>query len=152
MHSLQEKKTRRTFLWAGPAVLAVWALFSPVFGPVMDHHFPERHHSHAHIYFGPPDVDHIHPYQGRHAHGPVQSANVNKMNRSLPAENVPAGVVYLIPLDGMGQDSLAPLTPATQPLNSFPDQGELSLLSAWPLRYDPLQEAYVPLPKRPPRS
>jgi len=118
----------------------------------MDHHFAERQHNHSHIYFGPPDVDHNHPYQDRHMHQPIRSANQNDMNNDLSAPNIPVGVVYLAPLDGMGQDSLASLAPMTQPMNSFSNQGDPPLLLTWPQRYDPLQEDYVSLPKRPPRT
>lgn len=149
MYHLTPKSISRYLLWAGPGVLALWALLSPALGPVLDHHFPERHHNHSHIYFGPPDADHIHPYQDHHAHSLIHWAN----SPDAPsAPNLPKDTVYLAPLDGMGQDSLAPLTSAAQTMNSLPDQGDPSIFSVWPQRVNPLEEAHVPLPKRPPRT
>ena len=152
MGSLEATRIHRTLIWAGSGVLVLWALSTPALGPVMDHHFAERQHNHFHIYFGPPEVDHIHPYQDRHGHRPIRSANQNDMNIGLSAPNISAGVVYLAPLDGMGQDSLASRAPMTQPVNPFSNQGDPSLLLTWPQHYDHLQETYVPLPKRPPRT
>lgn len=152
MHSLEARRICRTLLWAGPAVLALWALFSTALGPVMDHHFAERQHNHAHIYFGPPDVDHLHPYQDHHDHRLILGANDEDMGEGLRTPNVPVDVVYLAPLDVLGQDSLAPLTSATQPIDSFPDQGDPTIFLAWPKRSDPLKEAYVPPLKKPPRA
>ncbi len=143
---------RRSLLLAGAGILALWALFSPALGPVMDHHFAERHHNHSHIYAGPLDFDHLHPYEKHHVHGPVRSATDIKVGDDQWGPEVPRGVVFLSPMDGMGQDSLVQLTPVTQPSNSFPDQGDPSLLLAWPQRWDPLREVYVPPLKRPPRT
>lgn len=149
------KRVSRIILWAGSAFLALWALFSPAVGPLMDHHFTERQHSHAHIYFRPLDVDHIHPYQEHHGHRQIRWANNNNnkgVGDGLPGPDVPVDVIYLAPLDGMGQDTPAPLTPATQTLNILPDRGDTTIFPAWPQRDDPLQEAHVAPPKRPPRA
>jgi len=112
----------------------------------MDHHFAERHHNHSHIYIGPPDIDHIHPYQDNHSHRLAYRAD----DSNPPSgSNLLINTVFLAPLDGMGQDSLAPPTPAAQPMNSIPEQG---ILLAWPQSDGPLKEAYVPPLKRPPRA
>lgn len=148
MDHLAVRKIRRILLWASTGVLAFGALFSPALGPVMDHHFPERHHNHAHIYLRPPDADHIHPYQNHHSH---RRTEWGKYTDGPSALNVPIDTVYLAPLDGLGQDSLTPLTPSTQPAKSFPDQGDPSYMLTWPQRYDPLREVFVPPPKLPPR-
>lgn len=152
MHCLEARRNSRTCLWAGAAVLALWAFFSPALGPMMDHHFAERQHSHAHIYFGPPDVEHVHPYQDHHIHRLIQWANDNGMSDGLPGPTLPIDTVYLTPQDGMGQDSLASLTPATQSMDAFPDQGDPSLFFAWTKGDDSLQEAHVPPLKKPPRA
>lgn len=142
MRRQKEKIVSRTILVAGSGMLALWALFSPAFGPVMDHHFAERHHNHSHIYLGLPDVDHLHPYQDSHSH--------RMINQPIDSNHI--DTVFLTPLDGLGQDSPASLTPAAQPINSHSDQGDSSLLLAWPRRIVPLEEAYVPLSKKPPRA
>jgi len=149
MHSVDLQKKPCPFLWAGTAVLALWALFSPAFGPVIDHHFAERHHNHSHIYIGLPNIDHIHPYQDNHPH---QLAYLSDDSDPRSRSNQPADTVFLAPLDGLEQDAQAPLTPAAQPMNSSPDQGDSSLLLAWPQSDGPLKEVYVPPLKRPPRA
>ena len=149
MYRLAARRFIRSLLWTGSSVLALWVLFSPVLGPVMDHHFPERHHNHAHIYFNTPDADHIHPYQDQHGHQLIKWAHNPD---GLPGPTVPIDTVYLTPQDGMGQDSLAPPTPATHSTDAFPDQEDPSLLFAWTKGDDSLQEAHVPPLKRPPRA
>lgn len=42
---------------------ALTALFLPLFGPLMDHHFAERQPGHAHIYLDGPAHKHLHSYE-----------------------------------------------------------------------------------------
>ena len=147
MHSVDLQNNPCPLLWAGTAVLALWALVSPAFGPVMDHHFAERYHNHSHIYIGLPDVDHIHTYQDNHSH---RLASRRDDSNPPSGSSLPTDTVFLTPLDVMGQDAQAPLTPAAQPMNPFLFQGDSSVLEAWPQNDGPLKEAYIPPLKRPP--
>ena len=74
------------------------------------------------------------------------------MSDGLPGPTLPIDTVYLTPQDGMGQDSLASLTPATQSMDAFPDQGDPSLFFVWTKGDDSLQEAHVAPLKKPPRA
>ena len=152
MPSVTARSVSRTLHWPVSAILVLWALFSPVLGPMMDHHFAERQHNHAHIYFGTPDIDHLHPYVDHHDHRIIRWANDEQWGDAQAGTDVSIDVVFLAPLDGMGQNSLALLTPAMSSMNTFPDQGNSNLFLEWRERYVPLQEAHVPPPKKPPRA
>ena len=142
----------RAFHLTGSAISVLWASFSPVLGPVTDHHLAERKHDHAHIYFGTPDIDHLHPYVDHHDHRLIRWANDEQWGDAQAGTDVSIDVVFLAPLDGMGQNSLALLTPAMQSMNAFQRQGNSNLFFEWPELYDPLQEAHVPPPKKSTRA
>ena len=78
----------------GRMLLLAWALFAlalPVVGPLDDHHFAERTHTHAHIYLDGRPVAHGHAYEnGRsHRHWPKARAT------GAPGADRSAGVLYL---------------------------------------------------------
>ena len=50
------------------ALLAVAVLLVSALGPMLDHHFAERHPAHAHIYLGAVSLDHSHPFEHSHIH------------------------------------------------------------------------------------
>ena len=50
------------------ALLVVFSLFLSWMGPMLDHHFAERHPAHQHIYLGAANPDHAHGYQPFHSH------------------------------------------------------------------------------------
>ena len=70
-HSLPEAyetpSLARMFLLA----IALFALFLPIVGPLDDHHFAERSHTHGHIYLNSRAASHQHALEtkGAHWHG-----------------------------------------------------------------------------------
>ena len=93
---------------AGPAyqllaLLAVVGLLLPFLGPVVDHHFAERHPAHQHIYLGAAVPEHQHRYQAAHRHHRHQTAprpgdsRPDAYHSGGPA--TPA-VAFLAPADG----------------------------------------------------
>ena len=77
---------------------ALFALALPIVGPLDDHHFAERTHTHEHIYLNGQPVAHGHAYDGgpRHLHG----ADGQGWND----------------IEGHGADGVLMLTPATASL------------------------------------
>lgn len=58
-------------------VAALTALFLPLFGPVLDHHFAERQPDHAHMYLDGSEYEHLHTYETYGHHPPTSLASVN---------------------------------------------------------------------------
>ena len=98
---------------------ALFALALPIIGPLDDHHFAERSHTHDHIYLNGGAVAHNHAYEGLalHAH-----------RGSEPQLSQPAGwqperdVLYLTPaVAGLTLSALnAPYHPAPESLRPPP--------------------------------
>lgn len=57
-----------TFAWMFALAAALFALALPIVGPLEDHHFAERSHSHDHIYLNGMPVAHGHAYDGLALH------------------------------------------------------------------------------------
>ena len=72
---------------------ALLALVLPIVGPLDDHHFAERTHTHAHIYLNGRPVAHGHAYENdlRHLHQPAARAGDNG------SANRTDGILYLTP-------------------------------------------------------
>ena len=73
-------------------VVAVYALFVPLFGPFHDHHFTERLPRHGHLYPSRLPFEHLHPFEIPHAHGEAQDASV-----SLDSKATQPGIIFLPP-------------------------------------------------------
>ena len=105
MDGLAKERASKASLWRLAIVLAVCALFTPFFGPILDHHFPERQHDHAHIYLAKAVPHHNHPYQAAHVHS-TGSGDSNTTAASVSSTQPPPGdIVFLLSGEGMGQDS-----------------------------------------------
>ena len=50
------------------ALVAAGVLLIAALGPMVDHHFPERHPAHGHLYLGAVAQDHSHPFEHTHIH------------------------------------------------------------------------------------
>ena len=124
------------------ALLMVAALALSVLGPMLDHHFAERHPGHLHL--GSAGPNHSHSYQDNHSHsgswmyGPVEKGS--------PSD----GVVSVMPNDGAGHvatDIAAPLL--VRPLRLGGDGGSVRQpFSA----NGALTGVVAPPSKRPPRA
>lgn len=88
------------------ALLVVSALALSALGPMLDHHFAERHPGHLHLYLGSAGPDHSHSYQDNHSH------NGSQMYGPAEKGKPPEGVAFVMPNDGTGHlaaDIAAPL-------------------------------------------
>ena len=128
-------------------VIALYALLLPVVGPLLDHHYVEWQHNHAHVYFGGAPGGsgfHVHIYDdsGDHAHLPVSG---------YPADrSVPKGVAYFSSYDGAGSGPIAsPTGPSTKSL-TFPDPGSPPLLAAYGVTELPPVGLQIAPPRKPP--
>ena len=128
-------------------VIALYALLLPAVGPMLDHHYVEWQHNHAHVYFGgAPDGAgfHVHIYDasGDHGHPPVKAYSRN--------HTLPEGVAYFSELDGSGSGPISsPSGPAMDSL-TFPDPGDYPLLAAYGSREVPPLGITVAPPRKPP--
>ena len=126
--------------------VALGALLMPLFGPLLDHHFPERQPHHAHVYLGSVVPDHVHPYQAPdHDHGHHHSHDAGGGFEH-------GGIVFLTSSDGVGQSVTAATIQMGQESLAFPIPGGNPLGYAGPLDAPPLRDALVSLSKKPPRA
>ena len=56
--------------------MAVAVLLISALGPMLDHHFAERHPAHGHLYLGLADHGHAHPFEESHVHNDAMYAPV----------------------------------------------------------------------------
>lgn len=147
-------------------LLSVGALFAPSIGPVLDHHFPERQHSHAHVYFGPSASDHGHEYQGTHPHShPPSEQGVTyqdhidvKLNQvaggaaivASLSDSIPDKIVHLTAADGIGQQASARIMPIVQASAIFADPELFLFMHSHHEQF--LNEVFVAPPAKPPRA
>ena len=126
-------------------VIALYALLLPIFGPLLDHHFVERQHQHAHIYAAGRPAAHTHIYEisGVHYHPPADAAG----NRGAPA----AGLVYLTAYDGAGAAPAYLSLTTAAPRLRLPQEGDDSRRWGWPPAERRPPGAYVAPPRQPPR-
>ena len=129
------------------------ALFLPLFGPMLDHHFAERQPGHGHVYFGSAIPDHSHPYEvSRFSRHHVHQA---------PYENAPVGlrgdvgsyggIVYLAGYEGNSPGAQILATPTLPQLPLFLDLEPQGFILGPASGDGFLRGALVALPKRPPR-
>lgn len=124
---------------------ALAALFLPLLGPVMDHHFAERQPGHAHMYLEGERRDHLHSYETDDHH----------IGRSTASGYDNAGqdgaVVILTDTHGLGSGAAG--TPAylrQAVILIFRHEGDANRF-AFSAGSVFLTDAAVPVPKQPPR-
>ena len=124
---------------------ALTALFLPLLGPLMDHHFAERQPGHTHIYLDGPAHEHLHSYE-TYDHHLISTAGGND-------EAEQAGtVVILTDTHGLGSGPAG--TPAY--LRATADlilqhEGHTNRF-AFSGGSEFLKGASIPAPKQPPRA
>ena len=127
-------------------IVGLYALLLPVFGPLLDHHFAEWQHNHAHVYFNGGAPGHRHVYDaaaGGHAH--------RLLSDGTGAAGA-TGIAYLTAYDGAGPGSTyLPVTPVIQSL-CFPDPGDCILLSGNAPNDIIPPGAFTAPPRKPPRA
>ena len=95
-------------------LLAVVALLTSALGPMLDHHFAERHPAHGHLYLGVADSDHLHSFEHSHVH-------YDAMYAPAPGDG---NVVFFAPYDVIGHAYADIVAPAVVDRPSFRDPGD----------------------------
>lgn len=83
-------------------LLLVLAIALLSLGPMLDHHFAERHPGHRHFYLGSADSSHPHGYQESHVH---DSSWAYGSDGSWAGMSEVDGIVFLMPNDGAGHNA-----------------------------------------------
>lgn len=107
------------------ALLTVVSLALTWFGPMMDHHFAERHPGHQHLYFGMGTGDHSHAYEGAHSH---DASEVLRVLMGVSPVGNAEGIVFLAPGDGTGHgaaDLAVPMSEVSLLFGSGDEDGVL---------------------------
>ena len=127
-------------------VAALTALFLPLFGPALDHHFAERQPDHGHVYLDGPDHEHLHTYETYYHHPPTSLASVNE-------DVVQNGnVVALTDSHRIGPVQAATLAYLQQLVRVvFQNEGDSNRFAFLRETASPTSVA-IPTPKQPPRS
>ena len=132
------------------SVIALYALLLPLFGPLLDHHFVEWQHNHAHLYLDGRSADgaaahrHIYERSGGHWHRPAAPDD----GKTRPA----AAVAYLTAGDGVGTVAAGLALTAAVPAMLFPDAGDNPRLGGYASAERMPPGALVMPPRKPPRS
>ena len=126
------------------AVLVAATLALSSLGPLLDHHFAERHPGHSHLFFGTAGMVHSHDFQRSHDHhgswmyGPVLGKG--GIDR----------VAFLMPNDGIGYGSVDLTVPVVVPALFLRGDDDVGILGTPTDPYAMLSGQTVPPPERPP--
>ena len=127
-------------------VAALAALFLPLFGPLLDHHFAERQPAHAHIYLEGTDLEHLHSYETNNHYQLHARSNVYDDDRA------PAGILFLSDTNGAGSGSSGAMAYLQQKSQLvFDPEGEPDRFALSP-DDSFITDATMPNPKKPPRA
>ena len=136
--------------WMLVFAAALFALVLPIVGPLDDHHFAERYHTHDHIYLNGVRVDHNHAYEGFALHSHQKS---DPQFRQLSGGENASDVLYLAPATaGLMLAALnAPYHPAPGSLRPPPpSDGRDNLLGRFAPSSSLTRGANIPPPLPPP--
>ena len=102
-------------------LLLVLAVALVSLGPLVDHHFTERHPGHQHFYLGSADLSHPHNYANSHVHRDSWMYGAVGSQEGGGGAN---GVVFLMPNDGAGHGTADITVPMTmRPVRFGSDEG-----------------------------
>lgn len=133
------------------SLIAIHALFQPLCCLILDHHFAERQPNHVHLYLRQVVPQHVHSYEIHHTHPRLPEADNARSQGSPESNPAPDGILCLTNNDGMTR-GIVQLTVPFQHLSiGFPNPEDSSLTFGIPTAGAILQDAYLPLPKKPPR-
>ena len=95
------------------AILAVVALLVSALGPMLDHHFAERHPAHGHLYLGAVGPEHSHPFEHSHVH-------YDELYAPAPGDE---NIIFFAPYDGSGHAHADLAVPVSSPSPLYSDDG-----------------------------
>ncbi len=118
-------------------------------GPMLDHHFAERHPGHSHIYLGSVVPDHSHSFESNHDHHSSRMMELLLQSGDNPTSD---GVVVVSSNDGVpvGAAHLSVPMSLQWPRMNGGDGDGVPRLSYDP--YETLSSSSVSPPRRPPRT
>ena len=123
------------------AYAAALAMLLPLAGPLLDHHFAERHPGHTHVYLGQKVPGHLHSYEALHSHH-------HHDHGAQPETN---GIVYFSPMDGITSGPADLAEPAQRQVVIFSGANANVLSPRARPETAPAGNIISP-PKRPPRA
>jgi len=127
--------------WQSLALLAVAVLLLSSLGPMIDHHFAERHPAHGHLFLDAAGEDHSHPFEHPHIH-------YDAMYAPAPGDG---NVIFFAPIDGMGYAFADIAGPVVTPSPLYSDGGG-PLLGNGSDNAAPLQGIALPPLRQPPKA
>ena len=95
------------------AILAVVALLVSALGPMLDHHFAERHPAHGHLYLGAVGPEHSHAFEHSHIH-------YDDLYAPAPGDE---NIIFFAPYDGSGHAHADLAVPVSSPSPLYSDHG-----------------------------
>lgn len=95
------------------SLLAVVALLMSALGPMLDHHFAERHPAHGHLYSGGAGTEHSHPFERSHIH-------YDELYAPAPGDE---DIIFFAPYDGSGHPHADLAVPVSSPSPLYSDGG-----------------------------
>ena len=129
-------------------LLLVFSLALLTLGPMLDHHFAERHPEHHHVYLGAATPDHSHSFERTHSH----DRNRMLWTKQQPPGDLPENGVLVVASNDGTFPSVADLTFPTSLLPAGLIEGGGSGMPR--LSFDAaevLTSVNVSPPRRPPR-
>ena len=130
-------------------LLVVISLLLLSFGPMLDHHFAERHPGHQHIYLGSASADHSHTFERFHGH---DSAELLRLLMQPTHDYSANGIVIITPTDGTGPGPVEVAVPLALHALPFSVDDGTGLVKPSPEASYALSGTNVFPPKRPPRA
>ena len=88
------------FTLSALALIVVFSLAMSWMGPMLDHHFAERHPGHQHIYLGTVSPDHSHDYEAFHSHSTFL---LLQLTAEWPTAGPADGIVFVAPDGGLAK-------------------------------------------------
>ena len=124
-HSNSLKKVSGAGAWeqftlSALALIVVFSLALSWMGPMLDHHFAERHPGHQHIYLGTVSPDHSHDYKAFHSHSTFL---LLQLTAEWPTAGPANGIVFVAP-DGGLANGVADVTVPVHSQSLRPDFGD----------------------------
>ena len=131
------------------ALLVVLSLALSWMGPMLDHHFAERHPGHQHIYLGAANPEHSHDFRPFHSHNPL-GALLSATEQ--PPLNAADGIVFVAPVSGSAY-GIADITVPVSAQSITLGAGDYAALPGYRIRREAAPPgASVAPPTLPPRA
>ena len=131
------------------SLLVVLSLALSWMGPMLDHHFAERHPGHQHIYLGAANTEHSHDFRPFHSHNPLAAL---LSATELPPQNAADGIVFVAPGGGSAHGIADITVPVSAQSISFGVGDDAALPGYRLLREAAPPGASVAPPTLPPRA